>query len=151
MTTMSDPTDVLNPALKAWIETDAEVIAAFGGKPVKVFDLLPPPNEATPYVFLASAFVLDDEAECYDAAEVDFQVDVWSLTSPPGFAAARRIAKAVKAAIRRTEDTGDSPAFTISGHRVVATEVVSTNYLTDPSDGKTVHAVIATRLSVDPI
>lgn len=148
---MSDPIDVLSPALKTWIETDTEVIAAFGGKPVKVFDLLPPTNEATPYVFLASAFVLDGEADCYDAAEVDLQVDVWSLTSPPGFTVARRIAKAVKAAIKRTEDTGDSPAFTISGHRVVAAAVVSTNYLTDPSDGKTVHAVIRATLSVDPI
>lgn len=148
---MSDPSSVLGPALKAWLETDTEVIAAFGSKPVKVFDVLPPPNEGSPYIFLAGGFVIDALADCYDAAEVDLQVDVWSLTSPPGFNVARRIAAAVKASLKRTEDTGDSPAFTLSGHRVVSAEPLSTNYLTDPSDGKTVHAVIAVRLSIDPI
>lgn len=147
---MSDPTDVLGPGLKAWIETDTEVIAAFAGKAVKVFDLLPPPNEAKPYVFIAGLDPDDVAAECYDAAEVNLQVDVWSLTSPPGFVQARRIAKAVKAALVRCEDTGASPAFTLYGQRVTAVDMARTRYLTDPSDGKTVHAVIEARLSVDP-
>jgi hypothetical protein len=97
-------------------------------------------------VYLAGAFVSDDTADCYDAALVDLQTDVWSRSKLE----ARRIAKAVKAAIVRCEDTGDSPAFAIAGQRVVAVEPVSTTYLPDPSDGKTIHAVIAHRLSVDP-
>lgn len=144
---MSDPTDVLGPGLVTWIKGDTEVIAAFAGKAVKVFDEIPPTNEPYPYVFLAGMDPEDDAADCYDAAIVDLQADVWSRTKTE----ARRIAKAVKAAIKRCEDTGDSPAFTISGHRLVAVAPISTRYLTDPSDGKTVHAVIAARLSVDPI
>lgn len=144
---MSDPTDVLGPALKAWYESDTEVIAAFAGKPVKVFDEVPPTNEPMPYIFLAVFDVSDATADCYDGAEVDSQTDVWSRTR----AEARRIAKAVKASTVRCADTGDSPAFTLAGQRVVAVDPQSTRYLTDPSDGKTVHAVIAARLSVDPI
>lgn len=143
---MSDPTDVLGPGLVTWLEGDTEVIAAFAGKAVKVFDEIPPTNEPYPYIFLAVLDPDDDEADCYDAAIVNLQADVWARTKP----VARRIAKAVKAAIRRCEDTGDSPAFTLSGQRVVAVDLQSTRYLTDPSDGRTIHAFIEGRLSVDP-
>lgn len=143
---MSDPTLVLGPGLKAWIETDTEVIAAFGGRPVKVFDATPEANEAMPYVYIARLDPDDVTADCYDAAEIDAQVDVWSRTRP----VARAIAEAVKASLVRCEDTGDSPAFTLAGHRVVGVLPISTQYLTDPSDGKTVHAVIGVVLSVDP-
>lgn len=144
---MSDPTDVLGPALKAWLETDTEVIAAFAGKPVKVFNEIPPANEPMPYVLLAGLDVSDDLADCLDAAEVNASIDVWSRTLAP----ARAIAKAVKASIARTEDTGDSPAFSPSGQRVVVAQPLGTIYLTDPSDGRTVHAVITATLSVDPV
>jgi hypothetical protein len=147
---MSDPASQLRTAIEAWLRDDTDVIAAFGAKPVKVFKTLPPVNATAPYIFLAGFFVQDEQADCYDAAIVDVQVDVWSLTSPPGFAEAEAIAEAVKASLNRTDD-GDSPAFILADHRVVAVEPVSTQYLTDPSDGKTVHAVIAARLSVDPI
>jgi hypothetical protein len=144
---MSDPTDVLMPELRLWLKADTEVIAAFQDKPLKVFDDTPIANEPYPYVYLSGVTVEDARGDCYDAAEPDLQIDVWSRSRPE----ARRIAKAVKASLLRCADTGDSPAFTISGHRVVAVEPISTQYLTDPSDGKTVHAVIAARLSVDPL
>jgi hypothetical protein len=148
---MSDPSAPLREGLKTWIRADTEVVAAFGSSQVKVFATLPTVNTAPPYVFIDGFFVEDDAADCYDGAIVDGNFHVWSLTTPPGFAQAETIAKAVKASIKRTEDTGDSPAFTLSGYRVTAVELVSTQYLTDPSDGKTVHAVIAARLSVDPV
>lgn len=147
---MSDPASQLRPALATWLRNDTEVRAAFGASTVQVFAKLPPVNAQSPYIFIAGLFVLDDLAECIDAAEVDVQIDVWSLTVPPGFAEAETIAAAVKASLARLEDNGNSPAFTLASFRVVSSQAISTTYLTDPSDGKTVHAVIAARLSVDP-
>lgn len=147
---MSEPSAELRPALRTWLKADTEVAAAFGVKTVKVFAQLPAPNEGYPYVVLAGFLNEDEAADCYDAVIVNLQVDVWSLTSPPGFAEAETIAKAVKASLRRIE-LGSSPAFTLASHRVVAVELNGTQYLTDPSDGRTVHAVINARLSVDPL
>lgn len=147
---MSNPAAVLRPALEAWLRSDAGVIASFGSKPVKVYKTLPPVNAVAPYIFLAGFSVLDDISECLDATEVDLQVDVWSLTNPPGFAEAETIAEAVKAALLTIEDGASSPAFTISGFRVVSAQPISTDYLTDPSDGKTVHAVIRISYAIDP-
>jgi hypothetical protein len=148
---MSDPASVLRPGLATWLRTDTEVIAAFGAKTVKILSKLPPVNEPYPYIFIAGLDVEDDTAECLDATQVILQIDVWSLTSPPSFTEAETIAKAVKSALTRMEeDIGNSPEFSISGFRVVAVQHDRTSYLTDPSDGKTVHAVIRATLSVDP-
>jgi len=146
---VSDPAGLIRPALEVWLRADTEVIAAFGAKPVKIYSTLPPPNTSKPYVVLAGIDPDDDLAQCMDNAIVNLEIGVWSLMSPPGFAEAETIAPAVKAAIARMEDTGDSPAFTIAGHRIVSAENLSTQYLTDPSDGKTVHGVILARLTVD--
>jgi len=148
---MSDPASVLRPALATWLRGDTEVRAAFGANTVKVFAKIPLVNEPMPYVWLAGFDVEDDSAECLDATQVVLQIDVWSLTSPPGFAEAEAIAAAVGAALKRIEeDVGNSPEFSISGFRVVAVQFDRTAYLTDPSDGKTVHAIISATLSVDP-
>jgi hypothetical protein len=148
---MSEPSAQLRPALRTWLKADTEVATAFGAREVKVFAFLPKPNTTMPYVVISGFQTEDEAADCYDAVEVNVQIDVWSLTVPAGYTEAETIAEAVKAALRRLEDTGDSPAFTLADHRVVAVELLSTQYLTDPSDGLTVHAVIAARLSVDPI
>lgn len=148
---MSDPASVLRPALASWIRTDTEVIAAFGSNTVKVFSRTPPVNAGYPYIWIAGLDIEGDDAECLEASQVILQIDVWSLTSPPGFTEAETIAKAVQSTLRRMEeDVGNSPEFSISGFRVVAVQFDRTSYLTDPSDGKTVHAVIAATLSVDP-
>lgn len=148
---MSDPASILRPALAAWLRNDTEVIAAFGVNPLKILSKTSPVNVGYPYVWIAGFDVEDDTAECLDATQVILQIDVWSLTSPPGFAEAEAIAKAVKASLTRMENAvGNSPELTLSGFRVVAVQHDRTNYLTDPSDGKTVHAVIRATLSVDP-
>jgi hypothetical protein len=148
---MSDPASVLRPGLADWLRDDTEVIAAFGSNTVKVFAKIPPVNSPMPYIWIAGLEVEDDTAECLEATQVILQVDVWSLTSPPGFAEAEAIAKAVKSALTRMEeDVGNSPEFTIAGFRVVACQHDRTSYLTDPSDGKTVHAIVRATLSVDP-
>jgi hypothetical protein len=146
---MADPSPVLRPALRSYLKNETGIATAFGSATVKVFDKLPPPNTGMPYLFMAGFFVLDELADCIDAAEVDVQIDVWSLTDPPGFIQAETIAKAVKAALYALD--GDSPRMPLAGWRAVSVETVSTQYLTDPSDGKTVHAVILTRLSLDQV
>lgn len=148
---MSDPAGELRAALEPWLRTDPGVVAAFGSNRVKVYKTLPPVNAEPPYIFIAGLTIRDEIAECIDAAEADLQIDVWSLTDPPGFAEAEIIAKAVKACLAALEDDGDSPPFTIADHRVVSVQPISTQYLTDPSDGKTVHAVILVTLRVDPV
>jgi hypothetical protein len=148
---MSDPALELRPALRDWIKADTEVVAAFGAREVKVFAVIPLPNTPMPYVLIAGMFGEDHLADCYDAAILELQLDVWSLTTPASFTEAERIAKAVKAAVGRLAYDGDSPTFSISGHRVVAVENLSTEYLTDRSDGKTVHALIRSRLTIDPV
>ncbi len=148
---MSDPAGEIRAALEPWLRGWTSIRQAFGSKTVKVYKTLPPPDATAPYLFIAGMTTLDDSAECLDSAEVEVQVDVWSLTSPPGFTEAEAIAAAARDAIVATEVTGDSPAFTLTNFRVVAAQHVSTTYLTDPSDGKTVHAVILTRLYVDRV
>lgn len=149
---MSDPASVLRPGLATWLRTDTEIVTAFGSSTPQVYAKLPPINAAYPYIFIAGMDVESDDAECLRASQVILQIDVWSLTIPPGFTEAETIAKAVKSAIYRLQaDVGNSPQFSISGFRVVDAQVDRTSYLTDPSDGKTVHAVISATLSVDPV
>lgn len=148
---MSEPSTELRPALRTWLKADTEVVAAFGAKEVKVYAKLPKANLQPPYVAISGFANEDEEADCYEGVIVNLQVDVWSKTTPADFTEAETIARAVKASIKRTEDTGDSPAFTMSSHRVVAVDLISTDYLTEPFDADTVHAVIRARLSVDPL
>lgn len=144
---MSDPASALRPVLEAALRADAGVNAAFQGKRVKIYGSLPPVNAAAPYIYLAGLSCDDRLADCYDAATVSLQIDVWSLTDPPGFDEAERIAAAVKACLATM--TTAPPALV--GHRIVSVLPLSTDYLTDPSDGMTVHAVIRADLTIDPV
>jgi hypothetical protein len=148
---MSDPALELGPALAAWLRADTEVVAAFGSNTVRILDKLPQPNTDMPYVTIDGLDVDDDSAECLDASQVVLNIGVWSLPNDGDKAEARRMAKAIKTAIlRMQEDVGNSPEFSISGFRVVAAQYDRTAYLVDPSDNKTIHAVINATLSVDP-
>jgi hypothetical protein len=144
---MSDPTLELGPGLKTWLEGSTEVIAAFGAAPVLVFDDTPPTNQAKPYLYIAGLDPDDDSAECLDATQVALQLDAWTKTR----AEARRLLRAAKVRVLAMADDGDSPLFTISGFRVVAVQAVRTQYLTDPSDGKTIHGLLEALLSIDPV
>jgi hypothetical protein len=140
----------LREALEPYLRADTGVIAAFAGKAIKIFKTLPPVNATPPYGFIAGLLVREDRAECVTAFEVDLQLDVWSLTSPPGFAEAQAIGAAFVEAVRAMEDVGDSPpAFDLAGWRIVGVGDITATYLTDPSDGKTVHGIVTTTLSVD--
>jgi hypothetical protein len=148
---MSDPAQLLGPAIKTWLRADTDVRTAFGANAVRVFDGYPPANQPKPYVLLAGLDVEQDEADCLEAVQVPLSIDIWSLTNPSGFDEARRLGAAVQTALRRMQDGGDSPAFAIAGYRIVSVQFDRTQYLTDPSDGKTVHGIVQATLSVDPV
>lgn len=143
---MSDPTLELGPGLKTWLETSTEVVAAFAGSPVLVFDETPPANTPKPYLYIAGLDPDDDSAECLDATLVNLQLDAWTRNR----ADARRLLRAAKARVLAMADDGDSPLFSIAGFRIVAAQAIRTQYLTDPSDGRTVHGLLEASLSVDP-
>jgi hypothetical protein len=147
---LTDLAGDLREGLEPYLRGDTGVIAAFAGKAIKIFRTLPPVNAVSPYGFIAGLLVREDRAECLTAFEVDVQLDVWSLTSPPGFSEAQAVGSAFVAALRAMEDIGESPpAFSLAGWRIVTVGEISANYLTDPSDGKTVHGVVTATLSVD--
>lgn len=149
---MSDPALLLGPALAAWLRADTEVRAAFGSNAVKVLDKLPQPNTPMPYVTVDGTDVDDGlEAECLDAVEVFVTLGVWSLPSDGDRTEARRLCAAIRTSLAlMLSSVGHSPEFTIAGYRVRGVYDVRTQYLTDPSDGKTIHGVIAATLSIDP-
>lgn len=147
---LSDPSAALRPALAEWLRDDTDVIAAFGANPVRVLSKVPPTNQTPPYAFIPPFQVFDDSAECLDAVEVDVQVEAWSLTTAPGYAEVEALCAALNTAMKRTEDTGDSPAFSVSGWRVVSAQYISTTPLADLSK-KTAGSAVTYRLAIDPV
>lgn len=147
---MTIPAGELRAALEPWLRNYAAVVAAFDAKPVRVFGQLPAVNVPSPYLVIAGLSVRLDPVECLDSCEADLQLDAWSLTDPPGFAEAEALADAAVEALQAILGDG-SPGFVIPGFRVVAVYNIETQFLTDPSDGKTVHGVISATLSIDPI
>lgn len=146
---MADPSAVLRPALAEWLRADTDVIAAFGANPIRVLSKIPPTNQTPPYVFLPQFQVSDDSVECLSAVEVRVQVEAWSLTTAPGYAEVETLCAALSSAMKRTEAT-DSPAFSISGWRVVSAQYESTIPIADLSK-KTVGSAVIYRLAIDPV
>lgn len=148
---MSDPSGELRSACETLLKADAGVIAAFGSKPVKVFAKLPVTNIAKPYVVISGFSVSPDLADCFDSAETDAQIDIWSLTDPPGYAEAEALGAAVQAALAPVDGDGQPILpFTLTGHRLSSVLPLGTDYLDDPSDGMTVHGVVRLRFATDP-
>ena len=138
---MSDLTGPLKRAIATTLRADGAVIAAFGANSIRIVDI-PTPNEVPPYLTLGPGQVLPIFAEGFDLSEAEYPVHVWSLTSPPSSDEAEAIAPAVRAALA---------GVTVSaGGRVYAVLPVRTDYLIDPSDGRTVHAVITSRFTTAP-
>lgn len=146
---MSDPSVVLRPALRSWLKADTEVVAAFGAKEVKVFAKRVPPNTVPPYLSI-SFFIVHDTADCYDGALVETSFAAWSAPTPADNEEAGRIIAAVQASVARAAASGNSPAFTMAGFRLVESQPLSTQEIEQP-DGKTVQALHRALLSIDPL
>ena len=138
---MSDITGALRDAASSALRADQGVAAAFGTATVKIYTV-PPPNAVEPYLVTGLGSVQPILAEGFDLSEVDFPVHVWSRPEPPSFDEAEAIAPAVRACMLGVEVS--------VGGRVYAAVPVRTEYLIDPSDNRTVHAVIITRFTTAP-
>lgn len=131
---MSDPTLELQEAIVARLKQPDTLPDG-----VRVFDQ-PPAAAVAPYISFGPSQNLPDKADCIDGAEAFQQLDVWS--AEPGFVQARRIVKAVLAAL-------DEKPLDVWDFDLVTLEFQSVNYLRDP-DGVTAHAAITFRALLTP-
>lgn len=139
---MSDIARALKRTIAPVLRADAGVIAAFGANPVRIVDL-PEVNEPPPFLVLGPpSSILPIPAEGFDLSEIDYPVHFWSLTSPPSRDEAEAMAPAVRAALL-------SVVVSIGG-KTYAVAPVRTEYLVDPSDGRTVHAIVTVRFTTAP-
>ena len=138
---MSDISAALQSAIATALRASPDVMAAFGVWPIQIFDI-PPINAKPPYLTIGPAAVSELPADGFDLSEMDFPVHVWSLTSPPGHAEAQGFAAAVRSVLPGVEVT--------AGGLVYAVTLQRTTYLTDPSDGRTAHAIIACSFTTAP-
>jgi len=128
---MSDPALALQGAIFAAL-TAAPALA--GGR---VYDDVPE-DAAFPYITIGDGDTVGESNPCWDATEVNVQIDAWSRA--PGFPEV----KALAAVIRRRL----AVEFAIPGFRIPHAEHVLTQYLRDP-DGITRRARMQFRYLVD--
>ena len=139
---MSDITAALKRAIATALRADADIIAAFGANGVRIVDI-PEANELPPFLACGPpSAVLPVFAEGFDLSEIDYPVHIWSLTAPPSTSEAEVFAVAVRAVLLTVEVS--------VGGRTYAVVPVRTEYLIDPSDGRTVHAVVTSRFTTAP-
>lgn len=135
---MSNPTPVLRAALIAALKADAGVAAAFDGDAVRVYDVAPV-NAGEAYIVVARIDVTGDPADCMDGADVQVQLDIWSLPTVRGFAQADAIAAAAGEALATTD-------LTLAGYRVVTAYEASALSL---PDGERAHVVVSLNYGID--
>lgn len=132
---MSDPALALQGAVVAALKADAAVTALAGDR---VYDRVPGPDTAFPYVSLGPCDVVQNDATCIGGADVTLQIDVWSRE--PGFREAKALAGAVRTALHLLETSFDGLSFEIE-HR-------TTRHFRDP-DGLTSHAAVEVTALID--
>ena len=138
---MSDLNAPLRSAAAAALRMDIGVIAAFGANPMQIFGIAPD-NATEPYLVLGPAPVAPLQAEGFDLSEMDYPVHVWSRPDPPSFDEADAISSAVRAVMIAVRVS--------AGGRVYDALPVRTVTLVDPSDNRTVHAIVTTRFTTAP-
>lgn len=137
---MSDLTGSLRRAIAARLRADPGVQATFTDGAPRIVGV-PETNQKPPYITMGPALVDPVLAEGFDLSEIDYPVHVWSLTSPAGPAEAEEIAGAIRQALV-------APLELDTGRALVAIPG-RTTYLIDPSDGRTIHAVVSTRFTTN--
>ncbi|MGE3874094.1 MAG: DUF3168 domain-containing protein [Parvibaculaceae bacterium] len=124
-------TGAIVPALKA-----SEPLGLLIGD--RIFDKVPIDGKtgATtarfPYVSIGSSFEIADDADCIEAVEISFRIDIWSRKS--GFPEALKIADMVRSLIHDQELPLPDNALVLIRHRRL-------DKLRDP-DGLTSHVVL---------
>lgn len=104
----------------------------------RVFDNVPT-TAAFPYVSLGASWGAQADAECVEAVEIGFRVDVWSRTV--GYGETHRIADAVRRALHNAD-------LTLTSNALVMIEHERTDVMRDP-DGSTSHAALEFSATVE--
>jgi hypothetical protein len=123
---MADAVLELQGAIRAAL-VDASPAIVGGG----IYDRVPE-DAVFPYVSFGPVDAAEDDAECIDAVEIAFQIDVWSRAV--GFPEASGIAAQVRAALHNAE-------LTLSANALVSIEHRQSRRFRDP-DGITSHVAM---------
>jgi hypothetical protein len=120
------------------LKADAGVAAIVSGR---VYDSVPNPLPAFPYLSLGPEQMLTERADEYQGADISVQLDAWSRT--PGRVEIKRLARAARELLDDRELTLDED------QRLVSLEHTRTAFLRDP-DGLTHHAALTFRARTEP-
>lgn len=126
---MADVDLELQGAIINRLKADPAVTALVAGR---VYDSVPQ-GAPFPYITYGPSDVLQDDADCIVAFDIDVQIDVWSRAV--GFPEAKKIAGAVRAALHQVDLVLPTNALVFLEHR-------QTSMRRDP-DGLTSHGLIS--------
>lgn len=126
------------PATDVDLELQGEIIKRLKADPTvtalvagRVYDSVPA-TATFPYVSYGPSDLLQADAECIKAYDIDVQLDVWSRT--PGFPEAKKISCAVRNALHGVDLALPTNALVFLEHR-------QSNCRRDP-DGLTSHGIV---------
>lgn len=108
-----------------------------------VFDRVPGNIDPYPRVTIGDAQIIDDGNSCSDGWEAYSDVHVWSQPDDGSKVEVKTIAAQV---VARLIDG----SMTVDGYSVIASALDAYRVFRDP-DGKTEHAVITVRYSLEPV
>lgn len=138
---MSDPSLAIQKAVYDAIKGDSPAIA--GGR---IYDAVPA-TATFPYVSFGDVQVIEDGADCIDATEVFFTLDVWSRpgSTMPGQTEAKQIGAQLRDLLNENQISLPGGSY-----RTVDLLHQDSNYIRDP-DGLSVHGIIRFRALVDRV
>lgn len=134
----TDPSLELQAAILAKLKADPQVSALVDGR---IYDSVPP-APTFPYVAFGPVDVIEDDADCINAAAVYQQIDAWSRAV--GFPEVKRVADAVRNALHGVDDE----TMPLPVNALVIFEHRQTTTFRDP-DGLTNHSVLQFQASVE--
>lgn len=136
-----DPVFELKKALIDRLKATAAVTALVPA--IRIYDRPPDGTKTSPYISFGPSDATTDDAECIDAQEVTFQIDIWSWGAGEAFGSAEvtKIAGAVRTALHEAEFALDVNALATLTHRI-------TRYQRE-SDGATNRAIVSITAMVE--
>lgn len=130
-----DPTQELQEEVIVALRASAAVSALVGAR---VYDLAPS-SAVAPHISMGPATAIQADAECIEAQEITVQIDCWS--EERGYAQVRRVADAVRRALRDAELPFQHNAIATFEHEI-------TRYMRDP-DGISSHAAMTFSATIE--
>ena len=129
------PLNVLMGAIVPMLKADPALNAIVGQG---VYDRVPV-AAVKPYISIGSAWEIQADADCIEAVEIGFRLDVWS--EKIGAPEVRRIAHRVRSILHEAEIDLPEGALAMIAHR-------RTDTMRDP-DGVTSHAVVEMTATIE--